>query len=39
MPEKQEVHDFEDLDYLAQEAIIDLVVSIIKNTNKDKKEE
>ena len=39
MTEKQEVLDFEHLDYRTQEAIIDLLVSIIRNTKKEKTEE
>lgn len=39
MKEKDEVLDFEHLDYRTQEAIIDLLVSIIRNTHKEKKED
>jgi hypothetical protein len=39
VPKKEEEFDFETLDYRAQEAIIDLLVSIIRNSNKENKEE
>lgn len=38
MAEKQDAMDFEELDYRTQEAIIDLLVSIIRNTEKENKE-
>jgi len=39
VPEKQEELNFENLDYLSQEAIIDLLVSILRNNKKSKPEE
>lgn len=39
MSEKQEVLDFDDLDYLTREAIIELIVSVVRNTYEDEEED
>jgi hypothetical protein len=39
LTEKKEVRDFEDLDLRSQEAIVDLIVSIIRNAERAKQEE